>query len=101
MKKQQLKDNINNDVQKMRGAMLEILESNRSLNTDLVDQMAQGDFSLLEEYNLLVKSILEATKALTEIHAQTPKIIKDINNVQEEKAKINLNDLIDEDEPKE
>ena len=94
MKKDELKDNIQGDVNKMRGALLEILSANREINKDLVDQMAQGDFALLEEYNLLTKSILDAAKVLTDIHSQTPKILNDIERVQEKKKQINLEDLV-------
>lgn len=97
MKKDELKDNISEDVNKLRGAMLELISNNRSLNTELVDQMAAGDFKLLEEYNLLSKSILDAAKVLTDIHAQTPKILNDINKVEDKKEAIDLNDLIDKD----
>lgn len=96
MKKDALKENIEHDVNKIRGALLEIISNNRALNVDLVDQMGTSDYSLLEEYNLLTKSILDAAKILTDVNQTTPKIIKDISNVQDEKKSIDLNDLIDE-----
>ena len=96
MKKDELNDNIESDVNKMRGALLEMISNNRSLNSDLVDQMNSSDFNLIEEYNLLSKSILEAVKALTDIHSQTPKILKGIQEVPENKPKIDLKKLMDD-----
>lgn len=95
MNKDELKDSLDADISKVRGAMIEILAANREINKDLVDQMVGGDFALLEEYNLLTKGILDASKLLTDIHSQTPKTLKDIQNIKEEKKSINLNDLVD------
>ena len=96
-KKNEILDDFSGDLDKCRGAALEIMSANRALNEELVQQMIGGDFSLLEEYNILTKSILDSMKILTDIHAQTPKIIKDIDNLEEKKEKINLQDLIKED----
>jgi len=95
-KKTEILDNFSVDLDKCRGAALEIMSHNRSINEELVQQMIDGDFSLLEEYNILTKSILDSVKLLTDIHSQTPKIIKDIDNIEEKKEKINLQDLIKE-----
>lgn len=96
MNKDTLKENIETDVDKMRGAMLEIMSNNRTINNNLIEQMNDSDFSLLEEYGLLTKSILDAAKVLTDIHSQTPKILKDIDNVKEKKPSINLDELMND-----
>ncbi len=96
--KKELRENTQQDMDIARGAMREIIEHNRKINNNLVDQMEELDFSLLEEYAMVTKGILDAAKLLTDINAQTPKTIKDIDNVQEEKKKINLNELVNDDE---
>ncbi len=97
MKKEDLKESIEHDVNKMRGAMLEIISNNRSINKELSESLSDGDFSLLEEYNLITKSILDAAKVLTEVHSQTPKIIQEIDKIQQEHKKLDINDLLDKD----
>lgn len=96
MRKEEIKENIEHDVNKMRGAMLEIISNNRSINKELSEALTDGDFSLLEEYNLITKSILDAAKVLTDVHSQTPKIIQDIDKIEQEHQKIDINDLLDE-----
>jgi uncharacterized protein (UPF0335 family) len=96
--KKELKDNTQADMNVARGAMREIIDHNRRINNQLVEQMEDADFSLLEEYSMITKGILEAAKLLTEINAQTPKTIKDIEKVEEEKKKIDLDSLMDSEE---
>ena len=93
--KEELKENTHKDLDIARGAMREIIEHNRKINNNLVEQMEESDFSLLEEYSMITKGILDAAKLLSEINAQTPKTIKDIDSVQEGKKEINLGDLIE------
>ncbi len=94
--KEDLNKALKEDAKKIRGAMREIIENNRIINKDLVEQMINSDFGLLEEYNLLTKSILDAAKVLNDVNAQTPKTIKEIEKIQEKKKAIDLNDLVDE-----
>ena len=96
MKKEELKESIEHDVQKMRGAMLELISNNRELNKELVDQMHEADYSLLEEYGIISKGILDAAKILTDIHTQTPKILQEIEKVHQEKKKIDIQDLMND-----
>ncbi len=94
--KEDLNKALSEDAKKIRGAMKEIIENNRIINKELVEQMINSDFGLLEEYNLLTKSILDAAKVLNDVNAQTPKTIKEIEKIQEKKKAIDLNDLVDE-----
>ncbi len=87
---------LQEDTKKIRGAMREIIENNRIINKDLVEQMIDSDFGLLEEYNLLTRSILDAAKVLNDVNAQTPKTAKEIEKIQDKKKVINLSDLVDE-----
>lgn len=93
--KEELIEKTQKDLDIARGAMREIIAHNRVINKNLVEQMEESDFSLLEEYSLITKGILEAAKLLSDINAQTPKTVKDIDSLQEKKQKINLDDLVD------
>ena len=95
MTKDQLKDTLESDLAISRGAMLEIIEHNRVINIGLVEEFTSRDYSHLEEYSMLTEAILKSTKLLNEIHANTPKVIKDIDAVREKEEKINLDDLIE------
>ena len=88
-------EDLNKDIRVTRGAMHEILEHNRKINKDIRKSFEDSDFSLLEEYSTITKSILEAAKLLTEMNAQTPKTIKSLSEVQVEE-KIDLSVLMDE-----
>ena len=94
--KNDLKDELQEDINIARGAMKEIIENNRKLNRDILDDMGTDNFAMLEEYTILQKSILDAAKLLSDIHSVQPKTLKDISNLQDEKQKINLDELIDE-----
>ena len=94
--KSELKENVQTDLDIARGAMREIIDNNRSINRGIVLEFEQADYHLLEEYNLVTDGILKAAKLLTDINAQTPKTLKDINSIEDEKQKINLEDLIEQ-----
>ena len=94
--KTDLKDDLQKDINIARGAMREIIANNRKLNKDILEEMGQDNFAMLEEYTILQKSILDAAKLLSDIHAAQPKTLKDISNLQDEKQKINLDELIDD-----
>ena len=96
MKKEKLSTEFEEDQQKIRGALREILSNNRSINHNLVESMVQGDMSQIEEYNLIVKGILDASKILTDLNSVAPKTVKDIDSIKNEKVKIDLDSLISE-----
>jgi len=94
--KEELKSRIQEDHDTTRGAMLEIMEHNRRINSSLVEQMEDSDFGLLEEYAMLTEGILKAAKLLTDINTQVPKTVKDVDSLQDEKQKIDLNAILEE-----
>jgi len=96
--KQELKEQLQKDLMTSQGALREIITNNRLINSKLTEDMLTGDFSLLEEYGIITKAILESVKLLNDVNAIAPKTIKDIDSVQEGKKEINLADLIDEDD---
>jgi hypothetical protein len=95
--KEELHEEFAEDSLKVRGALREILSNNRSINTKLIDQMTQGDMSQIEEYTMIVKGILDASKLLTEMNSAAPKTVKEIDSIKNEKAKIDLDALMDSD----
>ena len=92
--KRELKENTQEDMDIARGAMREIIEHNRKINKELVQQMDENDFTLLEEYSIITKSLLDAAKLLTDINAQTPKTVQEIEKIQEDKKPIDLDELV-------
>ena len=94
--KKELQENTQADMELARGAMRELLAHNRKINRDLVSLMEGQDFGLLEEYTMLSEGILKAAKLLTEMNSQTPKTIKDIKALTEEKKAIDLDELIND-----
>ena len=96
--KSKLKDETNSDVDIIRGSLREIIEHNRSINATLISNFEQNDLSLIEEYNLITKDLLSAAKLLSEVNAQTPKTLQELDKIKGEKVSIDLNDLIDTDD---
>ena len=94
VKKEKLLNNTQSDMDISRGAMLEIISHNRKINKILVEQMEEENFALLEEYTAITKGILDAAKLITDINSQTPKTVKEIEKIQEQKKSINLDDLV-------
>ncbi len=95
--KSKLKDETSSDVDIIRGSLREIIEHNRTINSTLISGFEQNDLSLIEEYNLITKDLLAAAKLLSEVNAQTPKTLQELDKIQDEKKNIDLNDLIDDD----
>jgi len=95
--KQDLRKEVREDLDKVRGALLEIIENNRKINRNIMDELESSDYSLLEELGLLQKGILDSAKILSDIHSAQPKTIKEIDSIEQEKSKINLEDLIEDD----
>ena len=73
MTKENLKEMLEDDMMTSRGALLEIVEHNRVINKNLVEEFQSADYSHLEEYTMLTEAILKSTKLLTEVHQATPK----------------------------
>jgi len=95
MTKTELLEELQEDMNKSRGAIREIISHNRMLNHDLVEQMKNSDYQFLEEYNLLTKNILDSVKTLNELNITVPKVMDQIDGIQDKKEGINLDDFID------
>ncbi len=95
MEKDDLKEKFVNDFDKMRGGLLEILSHNRAINVTLVEHMSEGDFSSLEEYTMLTKSINDSVKQLTDIYKQTPDILEQMEKKIHTRKPMNITSLLD------
>ena len=97
MNKTELKDEFFKDFKKVKTSLLDIIDNNRNISAEMVEALIDGDFSSLEEYNIITKGILEASKNITEIYAQVPKILGEVDkNIKEPKKSLSVEDLLKE-----
>jgi hypothetical protein len=97
MDKGTLKQNFSEDFVKVKSALLDIIQNNRNINKNLVQALSTGDFSSIEEYNMMTKGILDASKNITELYQAAPKIVSSIDkDIKEKTPKMSLEDLMDD-----
>jgi uncharacterized protein YjaZ len=101
MKKQELLRKFEEDFNRSRGAIQEIIDHNRSIDALLVNDLTQGDFKKLEEHIEISKLIVEGVKSSNELYKQTIDIVKNIEKMsddkKEEKSSL-LDKLLSDDE---
>jgi hypothetical protein len=99
MTKSSLKKEFNKDFMKVKSALLEIIANSRTISSSIVEDLANGDFSSIEEYNMLTNNIIQASKNFTELYTNAPKIVGSIDKeIKEEKKKINISELLEKEE---
>ena len=76
---------IEDDFQKIRGALLSQIRNNQQISDELIKRFAQDDFSLLEEHTVLSKIVIDAARTLSDIYKNKP----------QQKSKVNLEDLME------
>jgi len=97
MNKKDLKEEFDKDFMKVKSALLEVIQTSRGIASNIAESLAAEDYSSIEEFQLLNKNIIDASKNFTELYTQAPKIIGSIDkDIKEEKKKINLQDLVDD-----
>jgi hypothetical protein len=97
MNKKELKEEFDKDFMKVKSALLEVIQNSRAIASDIAESLASEDYSSIEEYNMLTTQIINASKNFTDLYTQAPKIIGSIDKeIKEEKQKINLEDLMDD-----
>jgi len=96
MTKKELKNQFSKDFIKVKSALLEIISNSRNISNDIAENLASEDYSSIEEYGMLTKNIIDATKEFNSLYTNAPKILTEIDKVKEEKKKINLEDFVDE-----
>jgi predicted HTH domain antitoxin len=98
MNKKELKEQFSKDFVKVKSALLEVISTSRRVSNDIAINLAQEDFSSIEEYGILTKNIIDASKQFNDLYTQAPKILGSIDKeVREEKVKINLEELMKDD----
>jgi len=95
MNKDKLHKAAEADLKISRGALLEIMENNRIINANIVPSLEEGDFTSLEEYNMLVKNILDAVKTLEQINSSSSDIFTKIEKMQIKGKGIDLDKLME------
>ena len=95
MDKKELKKNFSTDFVKVKSALLDIIQNNKDINKGLVQNLSEGDYSTIEEYNMMTRGILDATKNITELYQAAPKIISSIDkDIKEDKKRLSIDDVI-------
>jgi hypothetical protein len=98
MDKKDLKENFSKDFIKVKSALLDIIQNNRNINKNLVQNLSEGDYSAIEEYNMMTTGILNATKNITELYQAAPKIVSSIDKeIKEDKKRLSIDDVINDD----
>jgi hypothetical protein len=97
MNKKELKEEFSKDFKKVKSALLEVIQTSRGISSDIAESLANEDYTAIEEYGILTKNIIDASKQFNDLYTQAPKILGSIDKeVREEKKKINLEDLMDD-----
>jgi len=84
--KEEIKSEYLEDFTKVKSALLDIIQNNRNISQDIVQELTNQDFSSIEEYNMLTESILKASKSITELYETLPKIIGNIDKEVKEQT---------------
>lgn len=87
MTKEELLEHFQKDFLLTQGALSEILEHNRSIDTNFVDALSQGDTNQLEEHIELSKLILDGVKGFNELYRNAPIVLENINKMQDREGK--------------
>jgi len=94
MKKEELLKNLEEDFNKTRGAISEIIDHNRSIDRDLVEEMSEGDFSRLEEHIEISKLIMDGIKSFNDLYKNMPSSIESIGKIKQDKKENKSKDLL-------
>ena len=61
------------DFDKQRQTLIDIINKNKEVDDDIVENLMESDFSLLEEHIELTKVLVSAVKELSELYKNKPK----------------------------
>jgi len=94
MNKEKLLKSISEDFQKTRGAISEVIDHNRKLDADLVEELSDGDYSRLEEHIEISKLIMDGVKSFNELYKNIPSSIESIGKIKQDKKENKSKDLL-------
>ena len=97
MTKQELMEWFERDFKTSKGALNEIIDHNRVIDLQIVEDLKIGNFKSLEEHMVINQLILDSVKATTELYKQASGIIESIDKLEDKKKqKIDINKLLED-----
>jgi chemotaxis regulatin CheY-phosphate phosphatase CheZ len=87
MKKEEFIAKSEEDFRKSRGALEEVIEHNRNIDAQLVNDLMQSDFKKLEEHIEISKLIMDGIKASNELYKQGIEILKNTDKIPDKDNK--------------
>lgn len=87
------------DLKKSRGALIEVLDHNRVIDKNIVNDLIQGDYTRLEEHIEISKIIMDGVKGFNDLYKNTPQVLDSISKLPDDnksKAKVSLSDVMGE-----
>ena len=75
------------DFNLTRGALKEVLEHNRVIDSHLVQDLLEGDMKRIEEHIMISQMILDSVKASNELYKQSVDILKNVEKLPKEEKK--------------
>jgi len=87
MKKEEMLKKFEEDFAKSRGALQEIIDHNRQVDSMLVLDLSNQNFERLEEHIELSKLILDGVKNMNELYKQSIDVIRSAEKLPEESSR--------------
>ena len=87
MKKEEMLKKFEEDFAKSRGALQEIIDHNRQVDSMIVLDLSNQNFERLEEHIELSKLILDGVKNMNELYKQSVDVIKSAEKLPEKNDK--------------
>ncbi len=84
MTKEELLEKFSEDFSKTRGALGELIDHNRTIDSTLVEDLLVGDFEKLEEHIEISKIISNGIKGFNELYRNAPIVLDSINKMPDE-----------------
>ena len=99
MTKDKLLEDFSSDFKKSQGALIEILEHNRAIDANIVEDLLQGDYTRLEEHIEISKIIMKGVEGFNDLYKNTPYVLENVGKLPEKtekKTKVVLADIMKE-----
>jgi len=96
MNKEELLESLSKDFNKTRGAIAEIIDHNRILDKELVEELITGDYSRLEEHIEISKLIMDGVKSFNELYKNIPNSLESISKIKQDKKENKSKNLLED-----
>jgi len=96
MNKEELLKSLSKDFDKTRGAITEIIDHNRVLDKELVEELITGDYSRLEEHIEISKLIMDGVKSFNELYKNIPNSLETISKIKQDKKENKSKNLLED-----